>query len=135
MTVNGTAGRAELEVVERAAVLPGPDGRVVLDASSVMDTGDDGRRGGAWLTVQQHWQAAKTIPIPEADDGGHGGGDALLLTDVFRGATPDRLSRQAGYRDGLASVAVGLAANTSMATGKPVRIAELGLPELGEKEA
>ena len=130
VTVNGTAGRAELEVVERAAVLPGPDGRVVLDASSVVDTGDDGRRGGAWLTVQQHWQPAKAIPILEADGGGHGGGDALLLADVFRGASPDRLSRQADYRDGLASVAVGLAANTSMATGHPVRTEELGLPGL-----
>ena len=127
VTVNGTAGRAELEVVERAAVLPGPDGRLVLDASSVVDDAD-GRRGGAWLTVQNHWQPAKSVPIPEADGGGHGGGDALLLADVFRGASADRLGRQAGLRDGLASVAVGLAANTSMATGQPVRIADLGLP-------
>jgi predicted dehydrogenase len=133
VTVNGTAGRAELEVVERAAVLPDQHGRTVLDASATADPGDDGRRGGAWLTVQQHWQTAKTVPIPEAEGSGHGGGDALLLADVFRGAPPDRLNRQADYRDGLASVAVGLAANTSMATGHPVRIEELGLPGLGGK--
>jgi predicted dehydrogenase len=131
VTVNGTEGRVELEVVERAAVLPGPDGRIVLDASSVVDDGDDGRRGGAWLTVQKHWQPAKSVPIPEADGGGHGGGDALLLADVFRGVGgADRLGRQAGIRDGLASVAVGLAANTSMTTGKRVRIAEMELPGL-----
>jgi predicted dehydrogenase len=140
VTVNGTEGQVELEVVERAAVLAGPDGRIVLDASSVVDFGDDtgdtgdtgdGRRGGAWLTVQRHWQPAKSVPIPEADGGGHGGGDALLLADVFRGAGgADRLGRQAGIRDGLASVAVGLAVNTSMATGRPVRIAEMGLPGL-----
>jgi hypothetical protein len=45
--------------------------------------------------------------------------------------TADPLGRQAGYRDGLASVAVGLAANTSMTTSRPVRIDELGLPALG----
>jgi predicted dehydrogenase len=132
VTVNGTTGRAELDVVERAAVLPGPDGRIVLDASSTVDTGDDGRRGGARLTVQKHWQTAKVVPIVEAADGGHGGGDARLLSDVFRGANSDQLGKQADYRDGLASVAVGLAVNTSMTTGRPVRVEELGLPGLGK---
>lgn len=129
VSVNGTAGRAELAVVERAAVLPGPDGRMVLDASAVADPGS-----GAQLTVQRHRQQAQTIPIPE-DAGGHGGGDALLLTDVFRGATTaDRLGRQAGLADGLASVAVGLAANRSMETGNLVRIEELGLPGLPREQ-
>jgi predicted dehydrogenase len=129
VSVNGTAGRAELEVVERAAVLPGPDGRIVLDASSVADG------GGARLTVQRHWETARTVPIPDSTDGGHGGGDALMLSDVFRGAAPDPLGRQAGYRDGLAAVAVGLAANTSMTTGQRVRVADLGLPSLAPAEA
>jgi predicted dehydrogenase len=131
VTVNGTEGRAELEVVERAAVLPGPDGRFVLDASSVADTGNGGpRHAGALLTVQRHWQAATAVPIP-ASGGGHGGGDALLLSDVFRGPSgADQLGRQADYHDGLASVAVGLAVNTSMVTGERVRIADLGLPVL-----
>lgn len=125
VTVNGTGGRAELEVVERAAVLPGPDGRFVLDASSVEDLG-----AGARLTVQRHWEAAHAVPIPSG--GGHGGGDELLLSDVFRGVAPDPLGRQAGYRDGLASVAVGLAVNTSMTGGGRVRIADLDLPALDE---
>ncbi|TDV47895.1 Gfo/Idh/MocA family protein [Actinophytocola oryzae] len=130
VTVNGTEGRAELEVVERAAVLPGPDGRIILDASSVVDSGEDGRRGGTRLLVQRHWETARKVRIAE-NEGGHGGGDALLLSDVFRGVTAaDRLGRQAGYRDGLASVAVGLAVNTSMTTGRPVQIEELGLPGL-----
>jgi predicted dehydrogenase len=138
VTVNGTAGRAELEVVERAAVLPGPDGRVALDASAdpeadPSDGNGNCRRSGAWLTVQKHWQTAKAVPIP-SEAGSHGGGDALLLADVFRGAAAaDRLGRQAGHLDGLASVAVGLAANESMSTGHPVRIEELRLPGLGWK--
>jgi predicted dehydrogenase len=133
VTINGTVGRAELEVVERAAVLPGPDGRIVLDASATEDAAaNNGRRGGARLTVQRHWETARVVPIEGHGSGGHGGGDALLLADVFRGAAADQLGKQAGYHDGLASVAVGLAANTSMATGVPVRIAELGLPGLSD---
>jgi hypothetical protein len=82
--------------------------------------------------VQKHWETATAVAIPEETGGGHGGGDALLLADVFLGASAaDRLGRQAGYLDGLASVAVGLAANTSMATGRPVRVEELGLPVSG----
>jgi hypothetical protein len=132
VTVNGTLGRAELEVVERAAVLPGPDGRLVLDASSVEDAvaDDDVRRRGERLTIQRHWEKAEVVPI-DSTGGGHGGGDALLLDDVFRGAAPDPLGRQAGYRDGLMAAAVGIAANTAMRTGARVRIADLGIADLG----
>jgi hypothetical protein len=137
VTVNGTEGRAELEVIERAAVLPGPDGRPILDAGSTVDTGADDptddpvRRRGERLTVQRHWEKAQVVPIHSAIDGGHGGGDALLLDDVFRGVfgggQDDPLGRRAGYRDGLAAVVVGLAANASMRTGERVRIADLGV--------
>ncbi|MBX9243361.1 Gfo/Idh/MocA family oxidoreductase [Actinotalea ferrariae] len=128
VSVNGTEGRAELEVVERAAVLPGPDGRLVLDASSVVDdTADsDVRRHGERLTVQRHWEKAEPVEIVN-QRGGHGGGDALLLHDVFRGTGPDPLGRRAGYLDGIRSVAVGLAANISMAEDRRVDITELGL--------
>lgn len=129
VSVNGTKGRAELEVVERAAVLRGRDGRLVLDASSVEDdlADDDVRRRGERLTVQRHWEKATIVPIGTTA-GGHGGGDALLLHDVFRGTADDPLGRQADYRDGLRSVAVGIAANASMLTGERVRIADFGLP-------
>src|SRR5665647_1493648 len=64
VSVNETKGRAELEVVERAAVLRGRDGRLVLDASSVEDdlADDDVRRRGERLTVQKHWEKATVLP-------------------------------------------------------------------------
>jgi predicted dehydrogenase len=129
VSVNGTRGRAELEVVERAAVLRDPDGRLVLDASSVEDglADDEVRRRSERLTVQRHWEKARLVPI-RTTAGGHGGGDALLLHDIFRGTGNDPLGRQAGYRDGLRSVVVGIAANTSMLTGERVQMADLGLP-------
>ncbi|MFD7136710.1 hypothetical protein [Streptomyces sp. NPDC059894] len=56
----------------------------------------------------------------EGYGGGHGGGDGLPLVDVFRGAGQDPLRRRAGYEDGLHSVAVGVAINESLRTGRLV---------------
>lgn len=133
VTVNGTEGRAELDVVERGAVVLGDDARPVLDPSATPEgvAGAATRPSGERLLVQRHWQAAREVPIP-AGVGGHGGGDAILLMDVFRRDLregPDPLGRAAGYRDGLRAVAVGIAANRSMRTGDPVRIADLGLAD------
>ncbi len=66
--------------------------------------------------------------------GGHGGGDALLLSDVFVGPGDDPLGRPADWRDGLRSIAVGIAGNRSLATGLPVRIDELGIATLAGAE-
>ncbi|TDC63666.1 gfo/Idh/MocA family oxidoreductase, partial [Streptomyces hainanensis] len=72
---------------------------------------------------------AREVPIP-AGIGGHGGGDAILLMDVFRRdlrLAPDPLARAADYLDGVRAVAVGIAANQSMRTGQPVQVKELEL--------
>jgi hypothetical protein len=69
------------------------------------------------------------VPIP-AGIGGHGGGDAILLMDVFRRdlrLADDPLGRAAGYLDGVRAVAVGIAANESLITGQAVRVADLDL--------
>ena len=124
IAVNGTEGRAELEVVERAAVLIGPDGNTVLDPSAQPES--SARPGGQRLTVQRHWEEAQEIPIEEGQ-GGHGGGDALMLSDVFRGPGDDWLERPASWRDGVRSIAVGMAGNESLRTGLPVKITELEL--------
>jgi len=131
VTVNGTEGRAELEVVERGAVELDDDGNVVLDPSATPGgfAEDTLRPEGDRLVVQRHWQRAHEVPIP-AGIGGHGGGDAILLKDVFRRdlrVGPDPLGRAAGYLDGLRAVAVGISANLSMTTGQPVVVADLDL--------
>src|SRR4051794_24231719 len=124
IAVNGTEGRAELDVVERAAVLVDPEGHVVVDPSAVPDSSS--RSGGQRLTLQRHWNAAQDIPIKEGE-GGHGGGDALLLADVFRGPGDDWLERPSSWVDGVRSIAVGMAGNESLRTGLPVTIAERDL--------
>jgi predicted dehydrogenase len=124
IAINGDQGRAELDVVERAAVLVDPEGRVLVDPSAVPESSS--RTGGQRLTLQRHWEAAQDVTIKEGE-GGHGGGDALLLADVFRGPGEDWLERPSSWVDGVRSIAVGMAGNESLRTGLPVTIADLDL--------
>lgn len=131
VAVNGTAGRAELEVVERGAVELDADGNAILDPSATPGAASEVplRPAGERLLVQKHWEQPTEHPIP-AGIGGHGGGDAILLKDVFRRrlrVEEDALGRPAGYLDGLRAVAVGIAANQSLVTGLPVTIRDLDL--------
>ena len=120
----GDEGRAELEVVERAAVLTDADGRVVIDPSAVPESSS--RTGGERLTLQRHWEPAQDVKI-EAGTGAHGGGDALLLNDIFRGHGDDWLERSANWADGVRAIAIGIAGNESLSTGLPIKIADLEL--------
>jgi predicted dehydrogenase len=116
---NGTAGRLELDVVEREWTPP----HAAIDPSAASKE----HAAGSWerLTLRRHWSRPEEVPI-ETGAGGHGGGDRLLLNDVFRGPGDDPLARQAGYRDGIRSVLTGVAANRSAATGAPVRLVDDG---------
>ncbi|WP_203433410.1 Gfo/Idh/MocA family protein [Jiangella asiatica] len=119
---NGTAGRVEIEVVESAHKAP-----------AARDDADRVRRKGTRIVLQRHWEPAVEVPVADSRHGahgphGHGGGDGLLLDDVFRGPGDDPLGRPASTVDGFRSIAVGLAGNESLATGQPVRVASLGLP-------
>lgn len=119
VAVQGTAGRIELEVCERAWTPP----HAAIDPSAASKK----QASGAWerLTVHEHWKEAREVLI-ESGSGGHGGGDRLLLNDVFRGAGQDPLARQAGYLDGIRSVLIGASARESSRTGRPVRLVEGG---------
>ncbi|MEW9533791.1 Gfo/Idh/MocA family protein [Microbispora sp. NPDC049125] len=112
---NGTGGRLELEVVERAWTPP----HAAVDPTAAAGE----LAAGAWerLTLHRHWREPEDVPIG-AGGGGHGGGDALLLNDLFRGPGDDPLARQAGHLDGVRSVLVGVAADSSARDGVPVRL-------------
>jgi len=135
VTVNGTAGRAELEVVERGAALIEDDGTVIVDPSATPEgaTVDPVRPNGERLVLQRHWEAAQEVPIP-AGIGSHGGGDAFLLQHLFNRVRVDEpLGRVAGYADGVRAVSVGIAGNQSLVTGLPVAISDLAVtPQLAE---
>ena len=117
-------GRVDcFEVVERAAVLTDADGRAVIDPSAVSILVADRRRAAD--------PAATLGAGPGRQDrkgtGGHGGGDALLLTDIFRGPGDDWLERPADWLDGIRAIAVGMAGNESLRTGLPIKITDLDL--------
>jgi hypothetical protein len=141
--INGTGGRLELEVVERAAVAlapgavdpsverPDPAGPAnpanPTDSTDLDGQGGEARTPGTRLLVQRHWDTAREVAVP--DHGGpHGGGDALLLDDIVRGTEQDPFGRRAGVADGLRAVLVGVAANRSLECGRAVALAELGVP-------
>ena len=64
------------------------------------------------------------VEIPEAE-GGHGGGDPVLLNDLFGPPRRIRFNRAASHVDGAMSILTGIAANISMRTGQPVKIDDL----------
>lgn len=123
--VNGTAGRAELTVVERAAVAAGH----AIDPSRGTETAvaQGVRVDSERLVVQSHWEPAREVEIPQGN-GGHGGGDDRLLEDVFGTPGPDPIGRAAGWVDGVKAAAVGIAGNRSLDTGTAVLVSDLGLP-------
>ncbi|MGP4113841.1 Gfo/Idh/MocA family oxidoreductase [Streptomyces sp. 4N509B] len=116
---NGTEGRLELEVCERAFTSP----QAAVDPSATPE--EEGELSWERITLQRHWHRPEEIPIPQGE-GGHGGGDRLMLDDVFRGPGDDPLGRPAGYLDGIRSVLVGAAANLSAASGRTVRLTDDG---------
>ncbi len=145
VAINGTRGRLELDVVEKPhrardadqTVDPSAQDEAATAASADTAARDSLRPRSSTLLLQKHFERPVEIPIP-VGVGGHGGGDLKLLDDVFRGAvTPgsagaipgeENLARRAGYLDGLRSIAVGIAANTSIASGEVTRISQLGFP-------
>src|SRR5207253_8917894 len=58
--------------------------------------------------------------------GGHGGGDKVMLDEIFLpGPPPDKYLRAADERAGAASILIGIAANKCFASGQGVKITEL----------
>jgi predicted dehydrogenase len=125
VSLNGTRGRAELTVVERAAV----SGPAVVDPSySDTRTESPVRAEGERLLVQRHWGPAREVAIPDGT-GDHGGGDERMLADLLsRTPLHDPLGRRADLHDGVRAVAVGIAGNESLRLGTAIPLETLGLP-------
>ena len=110
--MTGTKGRIELEVVE-AVYING------CGASS-----SEGVVSGKKITVYPMFGDAYNVPIEEGV-GGHGGGDRVLLNDLFGVPEYDPFNRAASHIDGAMSILTGIAANKSIAGGMPVDIKTL----------
>lgn len=85
----------------------------------------EGLPSGKRIRIYPHFEAARSVPVEEAE-GSHGGGDIRLMTDIFGDtSSKDPLLRAAGYVSGAMSNLIGAAANKSMRTGQPVSIDSL----------
>ena len=121
---NGTKGRLEHKIVERVYV-----------------SGTDTVQGG----IMPRGTTTTLIPLrgepkayePWSGEGGHGGGDRVMLDDIFLlEKTTDKYQRAADQRGGAYSILTGIAANIGFNTHKEVKIADLvqgiGYPDYPE---
>ncbi len=109
---NGTKGRIEANVVEQSYVNAGGDKAL------------EGALQGANILVFPMFGEPYKADFEEGE-GGHGGGDPVLLNDLFGEPVEDRFRRAADHVDGARSILTGIAANLSMAQGRAVKVDEL----------
>ena len=119
---NGSKGRLELDVVESDHVRL--DGAGELKGEAIHGAAAAVEKGSATITVRPFWAPPRVVPVPGRSRDGHGGADARM-TAVLLGGQTDPMERSATARDGALALLTGLAANRSMASGAPVRIADL----------
>jgi predicted dehydrogenase len=118
VSFNGTKGRLEQDCYESSYI-----------------SGDGQVQGGfqnkeTSIRVYPHFQSPYEVEVHEGQ-GGHGGGDILMLRDLFGQPVADPLKRSADYVEGAYSILTGIAANKSLATGKDIVVSELvsSIPE------
>jgi predicted dehydrogenase len=124
---NGTAGR-----LEHGMVRFGKDKSREQDGKTgSQHTAAPIQREGDYITVYPHRGEPRGIPV-RSGEGTHGGGDPLLLADLFDPqAPPDPLNRKAGPEDGAYSVLTGVAAYKSIDSGQSISIPELMTGRVG----
>lgn len=123
IAINGTKGRIEHSCQESTYVSGNGEIEGALKSK------------GTSINVFPHFKEPYSVPIREGK-GGHGGGDVVMLNDIFGNSQPDPLMRAADYIQGAYSILTGIAANESIASGKMVAIKDLcsGLGEPGFPE-
>ncbi|MBN1461494.1 MAG: Gfo/Idh/MocA family oxidoreductase [Armatimonadetes bacterium] len=110
---NGSKGRLERKEVESSYV--SGDGKTPHKVA----------QDQSYVRVYPHFGEPYTLE-EWTGEGGHGGGDPLLLDDIFSPEPqPDKYLRAADHRSGAYSILTGVAANQAMKTGQVVRISDL----------
>lgn len=109
---NGSKGRLEYRVKEQVYINGG---------------GDRNEEGAQQMNEIVVYPMFGESYIVEQDkgEGSHGGGDAVLLEDIFGNPKPDPFKRAASHIDGAYSILTGIAANKSIASGLPVKVKDL----------
>lgn len=117
VSITGTKGRIELYEKHNSHIIAGQGD---AELAAMQERGQVKQ-----LTLFPMFGLPRQIEIPEGV-GGHGGGDPVLLEQLFSANPPsDPFKRGASHLDGAASLLVGISANESMRTGKPVKCESL----------
>jgi hypothetical protein len=109
---NGSKGRLEAGVREKAYINAGGDKT------------QEGALSQKSIVFYPMFGEQREIDFKEGS-GGHGGGDTVMLNDIFGDPEPDRFKRAASHIDGVYSILTGVAGNKSIASGEPVKIDSL----------
>ncbi|WP_067838291.1 Gfo/Idh/MocA family oxidoreductase [Amphibacillus sediminis] len=109
---NGSQGRIELMVKEQSYINSGGEKK------------DEGKTEDIELKVLPMFGQPYQVKIDRIA-GGHGGGDQLLLDDLFGPEAKDPFNRAATHIDGIQSIMTGVAGNLSLQTGQAVKISDL----------
>ncbi len=105
----GTKGRMEVNIAETSYVNAGGDAK------------NEGATKSRSIIIFPQFGTPYEVEIPVAV-GGHGGGDPILIRDIFGEPEYDEFHRAASHVDGAMSILTGIAANKSIASGLPVDI-------------
>lgn len=112
VSINGTQGRLEVEVVENSYVNSGGDQSL------------EGSLENRTILLRRLFEKPVEIELGESI-GAHGGGDTVMLNDLFGEPETDEFMRAASHVDGAASILTGIAANRSIATGQVVNVDDI----------
>jgi predicted dehydrogenase len=112
IALNGSKGRMQVLVAESSYVNAGGD------------VAAEGATKTRQITVFPMWGEPYDVEIPKGV-GGHGGGDVVMLKDIFCPPLEDRFNRAASHIDGAMSILTGIAANISIRTERPVNVDDL----------
>jgi hypothetical protein len=112
VAINGDRGRLQVLVVESSYVNAGSD------------LATEGAARTRRITVFPMFDEPYDVEIPEAV-GSHGGGDTVMLDDIFGPPREDPFNRAASHVDGAMSILTGIAGNISLRTERPVVVDDL----------
>ena len=112
VSFNGSKGRMEVQVREQSYINSGGSKE------------DEGKLKEQSIRILPMFGEPYEVEVIEGE-GGHGGGDPILLQDLFGMAEKDEFNRAASHIDGATSILTGIAGNISLRTGQVVKVNEL----------
>jgi predicted dehydrogenase len=117
VALNGDRGRIEYSEFVPTHILSTAAG------NNERATAED--EGFETIRVYPHFKPSYEVPVQRLA-GGHDGADPLLAEQIFSAQPPiDGFNRRAGHEQGAASILIGIAANQSIASKRPVDISSL----------